>query len=384
MSLQTQPVLIPFNRPFIIGNELEYISRAVSSGHLSGNGYFTQRCRNFFSEQYGVKHNLLTTSCTSALELAAILLKIQPGDEVIAPSFSFVSTVNPFVLRGAKIIFADSSGENPNIDPEKIEALITPKTRAIVCMHYAGIACDMEKLLKISKAKGISLVEDAAHAIESKWNGKQQLGTIGRLGCFSFHETKNIIAGEGGLLCVNDESLAADAEIISEKGTNRGAFFRGETGKYEWVSVGSSFLPSELTSAYLYAQLENKDKIQQNRMASWQLYHQLLEKGETAGFYQRPFIPSYAMANGHIYFLVCRSPEERKNLQAALLKKGIQAVFHYQSLHKSPYYAAKHDGRELPNADRLSHCLLRLPLFYGITGEQVQMISNAILDFYGL
>ncbi len=368
---------IPFNKPFIIGKEMEYIARAVELGQLSANGSFTKHCQDFFNERYKIK-NLLTTSCTDALELAALLLNIQPSDEVISPSFSYVSTVNPFVLRGANIIFADSSAQHPNIDADQIESLITSRTKAIVCVHYAGMACDMEKLLAVSEKYGIPIIEDAAHAIESKWKGEKQLGTIGKLGAFSFHETKNIIAGEGGLLCINDESFFKRAEIIIEKGTSRRSFFRGEVNKYEWMDVGSSYLPSELTAAYLFAQLEQTDKIQQNRIASWNLYHSKLVSMEKRGSISRPSIPGYAMNNGHIYYVVCSSADERSRLMKSLADQGILAVFHYQSLHKSPYYASHYKGAELPNADRYSTCLLRLPLFYGITEDQVSRVCAAI------
>ncbi|MEO5643099.1 MAG: dTDP-4-amino-4,6-dideoxygalactose transaminase [Bacteroidia bacterium] len=374
---------IPFNRPFIIGKELEYIANAVAMGQLSANGAFTQRCQQYFSERYKIK-NLLTTSCTDALELAALLLDIQQGDEIIAPSFSYISTVNPFVLRGAKIIFADSSLLHPNIDADKIEDLITPQTKAIVCVHYAGMACDMEKLLAISVKHGIPIIEDAAHAIESKWKGGVQLGTIGQLGAFSFHETKNIIAGEGGLLCVNDEYFFKRAEVLVEKGTSRRSFFRGEVNKYEWIDVGSSFLPSELTAAYLFAQLEEAEKIQKNRIDTWNLYHELLEPVEKTGSIKRPFIPEYAMSNGHIYYIVCASPDERVKLTQALAAEGIQAVFHYQSLHKSPYYAPRYHGSDLLNADRYSDCLLRLPVFYGITQQQVRRVCSTVSRYFGL
>lgn len=374
---------IPFNKPFIIGKELEYIAQAVALGQLSANGSFTKQCQAYFSGRYKIK-NLLTTSCTDALELAAMLLNIQPGDEVIAPSFSYVSTVNPFVLRGAKIIFADSSVQHPNMDADKVESLISSRTKAIVCVHYAGMACDMEKLLAIAKKHGIPIIEDAAHAIESKWNGEVQLGTIGQLGAFSFHETKNIIAGEGGLLCINDESFFKRAEVLVEKGTSRRSFFRGEINKYEWTDIGSSFLPSELTAAYLFAQLEEAEKIQESRIASWNLYHKLLEPVEKAGFIARPSVPEYAMSNGHIYYVVCNAADERTKLVQALSEAGIQAVFHYQSLHKSPYYAPLYQGEDLVNADRFSTCLLRLPVFYGISGEQVNRVCATVRKHFGL
>ncbi len=375
---------IPFNKPFLIGKELEYITLAVKSGHLAANGFFTGKCNSFFQEKYSVSKTILTNSCTSALELASIVLDIKPGDEIIAPSYTFVSTVNPFVLRGAKIVFADSSSEHPNIDANCIEALITSKTKAIVCVHYAGIACDMEKLMEISKRTGIPLIEDAAHAIESKWNGSVQLGTIGKFGAFSFHDSKNIIAGEGGLLFINDKSFVERAEWISEKGTNRAAFFRGELNKYEWVSVGSSFLSSELSAAFLYAQLEKCDEIQQNRLNNWNLYHTQLNQLEADGFIKRPYIPSYAMSNGHIYYLVCKSLEEREKLRLFLKSNAINAVFHYQSLHKSPFYQPLHDGRDLPNADRYTDCLLRLPMYYGLQSQQVLRICTAIKEFFKL
>lgn len=373
---------IPFNQSFIIGNELEYIAMAVASGHLSAKGGFTQRCQEHFRMRYGISKSILTHSCTGALELAALLLDIKPGDEIIAPSFAFVSTVNPFVMRGAAIVFADSSEQHPNMDAEKVESLITPRTKAIVCVHYAGMACDMEKLNSLSVKYGIPVIEDAAHAIESKWKGEKQLGTIGRLGAFSFHETKNIISGEGGLLCVNDESLFERADILSEKGTNRSAFFRGEINKYEWVDIGSSFLSSELTTAYLFAQLEMTDKIQQRRIALWNQYHSELGPVEQHGFALRPFIPPYSMTNGHIYYLVCKSEEARNSLILSLKNAGIQAVFHYQSLHKSLFYRAKYAGPALPNADRYSECLVRLPFFYGLEYDQVSRICREIRSHF--
>ena len=381
--MSEQPGFIPFNKPFTVGRGLECIAIAVASGHISGNGFFTKKCDGIFQKRYHMKKAVLTTSCTDALEMAALLLDIQSGDEIIVPSFSFVSTANPFVLRGAKIIFADSSADHPNVDAGKIESLITPRTKAIVCVHYAGMSCDMERLVDVAARANISLIEDAAHAIESRWNGGKQLGTIGQLGTFSFHETKNIIAGEGGLLSVNDESFIDRAEIISEKGTNRSSFFRNEVKKYEWIDIGSSFLASELTAAFLFAQLEHIDKIQKKRIDLWKQYHEELETVEQNGFISRPRIPAYAMTNGHIYYLICNSVSERANLIAQLAQCGIQAVFHYQSLHRSPFYRSQHDGRDLPNADRFSECLLRLPMFYELQTSQVSRISSVIRKHFG-
>lgn len=358
---------IPFNKPFLIGNELDYIRRAVESGQLAGNGVFTKQAEQFFEKRYGMPRALLTSSCTDALEMVALLLDIQPGDEVIAPSFAFVSTVNAFVLRGAKIVFADSCADHPNIDASKVEALITPRTKALVCVHYAGMACDMGALLALAKKYQFDIVEDAAHAIESTWNGKQ-LGTIGRFGTFSFHETKNVISGEGGLLSVNNAADVARAEIIRDKGTNRQAFSRGETDKYEWVDLGSSFLPSEITAAFLCAQLEQIDTIQLHRLALWELYARALQPLEKTGHIELPKIPKGASNNAHIFYVVCPSAKKRQALLSWLRKKEIHAVFHYQSLHCSPYYRDKHDGRALPNADRYSDCLLRLPLYHELDG----------------
>ncbi len=373
---------IPFNKPFLIGNELDYIRQAVESGHLAGDGIFTSRCHEFFMERYGMRNPLLTTSCTDALELSALLLNIAPGDEVIAPSFAFVSTVNAFTLRGARIVFADSCTDHPNLDARKVEELITPRTKAVVCVHYAGMACDMDTLVGLAAKHNIALVEDAAHAIESTWRGRQ-LGTIGTFGAFSFHETKNIIAGEGGLLSVNDERYFARAEILREKGTNRSAFFRGETDKYEWVDIGSSFLPSELTAAFLYAQLEQIARIQEKRIKLWKQYAESLEPLAGAGHVQLSCLPAHASVNGHLYYVVCSSKEARGTLLAALRAKGIHAVFHYQALHRSPYYHDKHDGRELPNADRYTDCLLRLPLFYGLTAAEQEYIIAVLFDHFG-
>lgn len=373
--------MIPFNKPFLHGRELVYIAQAVASGKISGDGLFTKKCHSFFEGRFGFPKVLLTTSCTDALEMCAILLNLKEGDEVIVPSFTFVSTANAFVLRGAKIVFADSSHANPNIDPNKLDSLITPRTKAIVVVHYAGIACDMEKIEKITKHHGIYLIEDAAQAIDSFHNGRP-LGSIGAMSTFSFHETKNIIAGEGGLLAINQDGFAERAEIIREKGTNRSSFFRGETDKYGWVDIGSSFLPSDIVSAYLYAQLENIDLIQNRRKYIWNKYHEaFIDKLPQMGV-QLPLIPEWATNNAHMYYLITSSLQERSKLIEWLRCRGIHAVFHYLSLHSSPYFNKFHDGRELSNSDRFSECLVRLPLFFELTDAEVEFITDSVLGFY--
>lgn len=375
--------MIPFNKPYLTGKEAHYLYQAVLSGKISGDGVFTKKCHRFFEERLGFNKVLLTTSCTDALEMAAILLNIKPGDEVIAPSFTFVSTVNAFVLRGAKIVFADSCNDNPNLDVEKIEELITPKTKAVIPVHYAGIACDMDKLQDLAATHHLSVVEDAAQAIDSYYKGKQ-LGTFGDFGAFSFHETKNIISGEGGLLAINDERFFERAEIIREKGTNRSKFFRGEVDKYGWVDIGSSYLPSDIIAAFLYAQLENLDNIQRRRKEIWNLYHKGLREVAIENNLGLPVIPDYATNNAHMFFLVCNSIEERTNLIDYLKQKGVHSVFHYLSLHKSPYYAAQHDGRDLPNSSRFESCLLRLPFFFELEDEQVLRIVELIHSYFSI
>ncbi len=373
--------MIPFNKPYLTGKETDYIKEAVASGKISGDGLFTGRCHQFFEKRYGFKKALLTTSCTDALEMAAILCDIRPGDEVIAPAFTFVSTVNAFVLRGAKIVFADSESATPNIDAENVEALVTPRTKAIVPVHYAGIACDMGCILETARRHDLLVVEDAAQSIESSYNGIP-LGSLGHFGVFSFHETKNIISGEGGMLAINNETFVRRAEIIREKGTNRSAFFRGEVDKYGWVDIGSSFLPSDIIAAFLYAQIEQLDDIQARRKLIWNAYHDLLKRLEERGVLRLPRIPEYASNNSHIFYLLCEDLNVRTRLIEYLRTKGILAVFHYLSLHKSPYYLDKHDGRHLPNADNFSDCLVRLPMFYELTMEQVEYISKEIYDFF--
>ena len=372
---------IPFNKPYLTGKETHYIYQAVNSGKISGDGIFTKKCHTYFEEVYGLKKCLLTTSCTDALEMAAILIGIEPGDEIIAPSFTFVSTVNAFVLRGAKIIFADSETNTPNIDASKIEALITSKTKAIIAVHYAGIACEMDTIMAIAKKNNLYVIEDAAQAIDSYYKGKQ-LGSIGDLATFSFHETKNIISGEGGMLVINNEKFNERAEIIREKGTNRSSLFRGEVDKYGWVDIGSSFLPSDIIAAFLYAQLENLDDIQSKRKAIWQQYYDSLKPLDDKELITLPNIPEYATNNGHMFYIVCKSLDQRTALINHLKSNGIYAVFHYLSLHKSPYYGEQYKGIELTNSDNYADYLVRLPLFYELTEENVNTIIEQIHYFY--
>ena len=378
--------MIPFNKPFLTGKETSYIQEAVASGKISGNGLFTKKCQEFFREKYGFKKCLLTTSCTDALEMAALLLNIQPGDEVIMPSYTFVSTANAFILRGAQIVFADSMAQHPNMDVQKIEALITERTRAIVPVHYAGMACDMDSIMSLAKKYNLFVVEDAAQAINSFYTGSdgitRALGSIGHLAAFSFHETKNIISGEAGMLVVNDDRFVQRSEIIWEKGTNRSAFFRGEIDKYGWVDVGSSFLPSEIVAAFLYAQLEHLDEIQNKRIQLWNLYYALLEHLEKKGIIQVPQVPQYASNNAHIFYIIFPNDKERDACISHLKKQDILSVFHYLSLHKSPYYSNKHKGGNLSEADRYSETLLRLPMYFELEEADVRRICKLVNDLY--
>ena len=379
--------MIPFNKPYLTGKEMQYIEDAVKSGKISGNGLFTKKCQEFFEKEFGFKKTLLTTSCTDGLEMAAILADIKDGDEVIVPSFTFVSTALAFVRQGADIVFADSYSNNPNIDADQIEALITEKTKAIVVVHYAGVACDMDKIMSIANKHGIIVIEDAAQAIDSYYISKdgtnKALGSIGHLSAFSFHETKNIISGEGGMLCINDDRFIQRAEIIWEKGTNRSQFFRGEVDKYSWVDTGSSFLPSEIISAFLWAQIENMRDIQDKRIKIWNRYYEGLSSFEPVSIKKPklPLVPEYATNNAHMFYLVCDNVDDRTRFIQHLKDKGILSVFHYLSLHKSSYYE-KYSTRksELPNSDMFSDCLVRLPLFYELTDEQVEYIINTIKE----
>lgn len=373
---------IPFNKPYLTGKEAHYMYQAVYTGKLSGNGVYTQKCQKFFEQKYGFKKTLLTTSCTDALEMCAILCDVGPGDEVIVPSYTFVSSALAFVRQGCKIVFADSMDRNPNIDAEKLESLITPKTKVIVPVHYAGVACDMDKIMEIADKHGLIVVEDAAQAIDSYYKGRP-LGTIGHLSAFSFHETKNIISGEGGLLGINDERFIRRSEIIWEKGTNRSEFFRGEVNKYGWCDTGSSFLPSEVISAFLWAQLESLDDIQNKRKQLWRQYYAGLESLAAKGYFRLPDIPSYATNNAHMFYLVCNNLEERSGLIKYLKEHDVLSVFHYLSLHQSEYYTTHYSEiPSLPNCDRYADCLVRLPMFYELKAEQVDYIVNLISNYY--
>jgi dTDP-4-amino-4,6-dideoxygalactose transaminase len=368
---------IPFNKPYLTGKEMHYMYQAIYSGKISGNGMYTQKCQKFFEEKFGFRKVLLTTSCTDALEMCAILSGVQPGDEVIVPSYTFVSTALAFVRQGVKVVFADSASENPNIDADLIGSLITPRTRAIVVVHYAGIACAMDEIAAIARKNNILLIEDAAQAIDSYYNGRP-LGSIGQLAAFSFHETKNINSGEGGMLVINDEKLIKRAEIVWEKGTNRTEFFRGEVNKYGWVDIGSSFLPSEIIAAYLYAQLENLEDIQGKRKNIWEAYNERLSEWCMQNSVIMPYLPDYATNNAHMFYLVLPDLAQRTRLIEHLKNDGIYAVSHYLSLHKSPYYHSRHDGRELPNSDRYTDCLVRLPLYYELSPEDEDKIINSV------
>lgn len=369
---------ISFNVPYLCGNEFDLIKEAIASGKISGNGIFTKKCHDFFETRYGFPKCLLTTSCTDALEMAAILLNIEPGDEVIMPSYTFVSTANAFVLRGAKIVFVDSREDHPGMDETKVEELVTAKTKAIVVVHYAGVACDMDLIMDIAARHGLYVVEDAAQAIDSFYKGKP-LGGIGHLAAFSFHETKNIQCGEGGMLVINDPQFEKRAEIIWEKGTNRSAFFRGEIDKYGWVDIGSSFLPSELNAAFLFAQLEHLEQIQAKRKLIWERYHGLLSQCQESKF-KVPGIPAFATNNAHMFYLTYTDIDARQTAIQRLKEEGILSVFHYLSLHKSSYYLEIHGKRELPHSDRYADTLLRLPFYFQLENRDVERISKIIIE----
>lgn len=380
--MKNDKIRIPYNKPFIAGKELYYIAQAVIEGHLSGDGPFTKLCHQWFELNLRCPRTLLTHSCTAALEMAAILCDVQPGDEVIMPSFTFVSTANAFVLRGAVPVFVDIRPDTLNMNENLIGDAITPRTRVIVPVHYAGVACGMEKIMHLAKEHNLIVVEDAAQALLSTFNEKF-LGTIGHLGCLSFHETKNIISGEGGALLINDSRFEERAEIIREKGTDRSRFFRGEVDKYTWVDIGSSYLPSELTSAFLYAQLEQAEKIIATRRRIFAGYITMLRSLEEAGFVRLPCVGDGSTCNGHIFYIITRSFDERTRLAKYLREKGILSVFHYVPLHSSA--GGKKYGREsgeMKFSDDLSNRLLRLPLFYEMSDSETEEVAEAVRSFY--
>ena len=371
--------MIPFNKPYFSGRELKYLEEVCHSTTMSGNGDFTKKCHTFFEQKYGFKKCLLATSGTDALEMCAMLCNLKPGDEVIVPSYTFVSTALAFLREGAKVVFADSSAENPNMEVEQIEPLINEKTKVIAVVHYAGVACDMDAIMALAEKHNLLVVEDAAHCIDSFYKGRP-LGSIGHLGAFSFHETKNISSGEGGMCVINDERFVRRAEIIWEKGTNRAEFYRGMDNKYGWVDMGSSFLPSEFNAAYLWAQLEQLDDIQGKRKHIWNRYFEGLN-GKIGNEVKLPYIPEYATNNAHMFYLLCPSLEYRTALMKFLKENDVQTTFHYLPLHSSKFYENKHDGRELPNCDRYGDTLVSLPLFYELTDWEIDKIVKLIVEF---
>lgn len=382
-STLTLYVMISFNKPYLCGDEKRCIDQALDGGKLCGDGPFTHRCQQFFETKFPGSKCLLTTSCTDALEMCALLAGIGPGDEVIVPSYTFVSSALVFTRQGARVVFAESRADQPDVDAASLEKLITPRTRAIVVMHYAGVACDMDPVMELAARRSLIVIEDAAQAVDSYYKGRP-LGTIGHMAAFSFHETKNIQCGEGGLLVVNDPHYVQRAEILREKGTNRAQFFRGEIDKYGWVDTGSSFLPNDYTAAFLWAQLNCMERIQTRRKALWQRYYtDLQELAARREGVRLPFIPDYATCNGHAFYLVCGSLDERTRLIAHLMVNGVQAVFHYLSLHKSAYIRDHEpDQPDLPQADRYTDCLVRLPLYYELPDEEADRIAALILEFY--
>lgn len=376
--------MIPFNRPPYAGNEYIYIMNSIKSSKISGDGGFTKKCHRWLEERLGCKKVLLTTSCTHALEMAAILLDIKDGDEIIVPSYTFVSTANAFVLRGAKIVFVDIRPDTMNMDESKIEEAITPKTRAIVPVHYAGVACEMDAIMDIAKRHNLFVVEDAAQGMMSSYKGKA-LGTIGHLAAFSFHETKNYTsAGEGGLLLVNDERFMQRAEIIREKGTNRSQFFRGMVDKYSWVDIGSSYLMNDVSAAYLWANLEKADEINLDRLSSWQKYYDGLKKLENDGHLELPKIPSSCVHNAHMFYIKVKNLDERTKLIDYLKENDINTAFHYVPLHSAP--AGLKFGR-FNGIDgfttKESERLLRLPMYYDIKDNEIDIVIKAINEFFG-
>ena len=365
--------MIPLTKPNITGKEIEYIEDAICIGQLSGNGKYTNLCQNFFTNYYGFNKCFLTNSCTAALEMAALLIDIQPGDEVIIPSFTYVSSANPFIMRGAKIVFADSETKTPNIDASKLPELITKKTKAIVVVHYGGIACNMGEIMNIAEKFNVCIIEDAAHA-QGAFYEEKHLGSIGHLSTYSFHRTKNITSGEGGLLIINDDSFLERAELIWEKGTNRNKFLLGEVNKYEWVDIGSSFYPSEITAAFLWGQLQMVEKVNSKRLESWNIYYQKLQNIKEV---ELPQIPKYARHNAHLFYLKISNKKLRDQLILKLKKNNINASFHYLALHQSPFWKEKKIDK-LINAEQWEDHIIRLPLYYDLSLDEIRYIVDTI------
>jgi dTDP-4-amino-4,6-dideoxygalactose transaminase len=372
---------IPFNKIYLSGQEAPFLQEVLLSGKLSADGPFSPRCRDYFEEQYHFENTFLTASCTAALEMMALLLDIQPGDEIIAPAYTFVSTINPFILRGAVIRFVDSRIDSPNMDVNLIRPLINAKTKAIIAMHYAGQACDMHALEALSKEFQIPLLEDAAHAIDAYYDNRP-LGSFAAMSAFSFHASKNIVAGEGGLLVINDAQYLKRAQLIFEKGTNRTAFSKGEVPAYEWMDIGSSFAASELSAACLYAQLNSLTVIQSKRKALWQAYYSALSSLAEQQYFELPTLLNMAEHNAHLFFIVCKNKEARVQLSAYLKEKGIETAFHYQALNQSPFYKKHYPALHLPQAERYADCLLRLPLYPDLSMEELQYIVQEIQAFF--
>jgi dTDP-4-amino-4,6-dideoxygalactose transaminase len=375
-------IRIPFNKPSVVGSELIYVGQAVAGGHASGDGPFTRRAQAMLEERFGANRVLLTTSCTSALELAALLCGLQPGDEVIVPSYTFVSTANAFVLRGARPVFVDVRPDTLNIDERLIEQAITPRTRAIFPIHYAGVACEMDAIMDIADRHGLFVVEDAAQGVFAQYKDRW-LGTIGHLGCYSFHETKNISCGEGGALVINDPALEQRAEILREKGTNRSQFMRGEVDRYTWVDAGSSYVPSDMLAAFLLGQIENMEKITRRRGEIFDRYVAMLAPLVERGLIRIPVVPPHSTTNYHMFYVLTADIEERTALIAHLRAAGILAVFHYVPLHSSPFAQSLGVPQtRLPRTEDLSARLLRLPMYFDLTDREVEEVASMILDFY--
>jgi dTDP-4-amino-4,6-dideoxygalactose transaminase len=373
--------MIPFNKIHLTGNESVYMTDALQCGKISGDGPYTRACQAFIEKRYGFKQTFITTSCTHAIEMATLLMDIKPGDEVIIPSFTFVSSATPFILRGAKIIFADSDASSPNMNIEQVKSLITPLTKAILAIHYGGIPCAIAELRTLADEHQLFLIEDAAQAIDAYYQEKP-VGSFGHLSMFSFHETKNVTCGEGGMLIVNDENLILRAEILREKGTNRSSFARGEVAKYTWVDIGSSYIPSDILAAFLLAQLEQLDTIQQRRLNLWQQYYNAFISLHNSKLIALPYIASGIKHNAHTFYFMCASEDIRASYITYMADNGVQVQFHYMPLHDSPFYKAHHGDRELPMADGYRNCLVRLPLFLDLSSLEINKIIALTLRFF--